>query len=547
MKNKITPNQKSGLVLWYDAADADTITKDGSDLVSQISDKSGEDNHATASGGDRPTYSATAFNGKPCLVFADTHKMSFDNIPGLHTGNTVFAVIQSNQDSSSNSSGSIIKLNGVGGSDQLPEIKFHKNDTNVVSFLYDGLSTMVFTDSLGLDDGVPFLGICGVSAAPLQAFASVFDRGNKLVSSGTPSLPGSSSGTGVLGNDDANGYIAELVVYDRRLTNSEIMDVARYLGEKWGVFVTSPVHEEAQKLNADRIVKMYELDCTNLGGDIYRFISSIDTTVSISSITSSGVLATAITDNNHLLEDGDMVRIHSKDVPQYKGDFLVTVNSPTSFSFTTSGEDLPEALESTMTRLNSFVYFNGNAYIPVAFDATGFEWAAGGTLPTPKIMVQNTNKVLQGALQEFGDLVGAKFTRIRTFRKFLDDGDEPDSYAIFPRDVFRINRKSNHNKVFIEFELSVPFDQEGAKIPARQCLKNTCTHRYRRWDATNETFDYSKATCPYAGTTYFNDKDEPTASPAEDKCARFLDSCVKRFGIGQPLPTRAFPGIGGAS
>ena len=42
--------------LWLDASDETTITKDGSDLVSEWRDKSGNNRHATASGGTMPTF-----------------------------------------------------------------------------------------------------------------------------------------------------------------------------------------------------------------------------------------------------------------------------------------------------------------------------------------------------------------------------------------------------------------------------------------------------------------------------------------------------------
>jgi hypothetical protein len=58
--------------LWLDAADASTITESGG-LVSQWNDKSGNGrNAAAASPSNRPTYSATAFNGSPTLIFNGT-------------------------------------------------------------------------------------------------------------------------------------------------------------------------------------------------------------------------------------------------------------------------------------------------------------------------------------------------------------------------------------------------------------------------------------------------------------------------------------------
>lgn len=65
-----TPSELgSALALWLDAADAGTITLNGSN-VSQWNDKSGNNRHATqATAVNRPTYQADGFNGRPTLNF----------------------------------------------------------------------------------------------------------------------------------------------------------------------------------------------------------------------------------------------------------------------------------------------------------------------------------------------------------------------------------------------------------------------------------------------------------------------------------------------
>ena len=70
--------------LWLDAADAGTITKNGSNLISQWNDKSGNSRHASqGTSGKQPTYSATAFNGYPAVVS--------DGVDDRMEGNLVFS------------------------------------------------------------------------------------------------------------------------------------------------------------------------------------------------------------------------------------------------------------------------------------------------------------------------------------------------------------------------------------------------------------------------------------------------------------------------
>ncbi len=192
---------------------------------------------------------------------------------------------------------------------------------------------------------------------------------------------------------------------------------------------------------------------------------------------------------------------------------------------------------------SSTIIFNGNQYVPIDIEADGFEWGGSGAPPTPTLKISNVSLYAGVLVREFGDLCGATITRIRTYRDFLDGGDSPDPTLTFPIDVFRVERKVSHNKVFIEFELAVIFDQEGLKLPNRQCIRDTCTHVYRRYDPGTDSFDYLKATCPYTGTSYFKRDGAPTALKSEDSCGKRLSNCVARFGGDNVLPTRAFPGM----
>jgi len=164
-----------------------------------------------------------------------------------------------------------------------------------------------------------------------------------------------------------------------------------------------------------------------------------------------------------------------------------------------------------------------------------------GTLPSPKLRVLNT-PTLNASIITLGDLIGSTLYRIRTFRTFLDDGSDPDPNAKLPIDVFKIERKAVHNKVYVEWELSAAMDHEGKMIPARQIIRDYCTHIYRVWNPETETFDYTKATCPFAGLSYFDEQDRPT-NASGDRCGKRLSSCRARFGNNNQLPTRAFPGV----
>ncbi|MCG5242344.1 phage minor tail protein L [Azospirillum doebereinerae] len=184
--------------------------------------------------------------------------------------------------------------------------------------------------------------------------------------------------------------------------------------------------------------------------------------------------------------------------------------------------------------------FGGVTYTPVDIEAEGFEWTGSGPLPRPKIRITNVNRAFSALVGAYGDLLGAQLTRIRTFRRFLDDQPDADPSAHFPLDIYRFDRKSVQNKVFVEWELAAAIDQQNRMLPGRQLLRDNCDRSYRRW--TGSGFDYSQATCPYSGAACFNAFNEPTGNPAEDMCSQFLSGCRKRFGA-EPLPFGGFPGV----
>lgn len=67
-----SPADLPSLAFWIDLNNLASITKDGSNNVSQVNDLSGNANHMTSSGSNRPVYSATALNSHPGITFDGT-------------------------------------------------------------------------------------------------------------------------------------------------------------------------------------------------------------------------------------------------------------------------------------------------------------------------------------------------------------------------------------------------------------------------------------------------------------------------------------------
>jgi lambda family phage minor tail protein L len=193
------------------------------------------------------------------------------------------------------------------------------------------------------------------------------------------------------------------------------------------------------------------------------------------------------------------------------------------------------------------VTFQAIDYEPTDVDFEGLETSGIGAPPTPKIKLAITNRVVEALVSTYGDLNGCALSRIRTFARFLDGESDADPNAFFGPDLYRVERKSDDNPEFIEWELSTSIDQEGKMIPGRVIIKNTCMWRYRMWNPDKNGgaggWDYSKAQCPYTGSKKYDINNQEVSAGKNDYPSRTLECCKTRFGKNQPLPFGGFPGV----
>ena len=191
------------------------------------------------------------------------------------------------------------------------------------------------------------------------------------------------------------------------------------------------------------------------------------------------------------------------------------------------------------------IQWNGHEYWPAPVGAEGFSYSGTGPLPRPTARIVNVNGMVTEILREVNnfnqgnDLAGARFTRIRTLARFLDDSNfgpggnpygEPDPTPAM-LEVFYVDRKAMECRDYVEFELAARFELSGVYAPKRQCLKRC------RWI-------YRGDGCGYSGNKFFDENDNPVPSVLQDDCGHRLSSCEIRFGKKAELPYGGFPGIG---
>lgn len=188
------------------------------------------------------------------------------------------------------------------------------------------------------------------------------------------------------------------------------------------------------------------------------------------------------------------------------------------------------------------IEFNQNEYPATPIQASGFAWDGAGTMPRPQLTMASKDLYFLNLVVDADDLVGMPLRRIKTFRKYLDDGSHPNTGVSFPVDHFVIERKATQSRQTLSFELSTELDQQGTKLPKLKVLRDTCVHTYRYWNGI--TFQYKKVGCPYAGNRYYKKNGDPTTDPRQDTCGKRISDCKLRFGENAILPRMAFPGVG---
>jgi lambda family phage minor tail protein L len=191
-----------------------------------------------------------------------------------------------------------------------------------------------------------------------------------------------------------------------------------------------------------------------------------------------------------------------------------------------------------VNELGNDVTWQGQVYTRFPIEADGFEWNGTGTQPRPTVRVGNITGLLGALARENEDLVGVKFTRKRTFLKYLDavnfasGNPTADANVHFTDEVWYVDRKSSENRVFVAWELASAGDLTNVLLPRRQCIQNTCTWRYR------------SAECGYSGGAVADINDQSTTVLALDACGKRLSSCNLRFPTPAEKPFGGFPAVG---
>lgn len=245
------------------------------------------------------------------------------------------------------------------------------------------------------------------------------------------------------------------------------------------------LNSDLQKLYADGLITLFELDARALGAGILRF-------------------------HGHISYE-DWERIYS----------AIGSNELLGDTSKLIGEVFQNSDQKAWHRN---IIWQGQTFEPMALEVSGLEMRSDGKASAPTLSMANNIGGIQGAVSayclQFGDFAGAKLKVITTLAKYLDAenfsaGNATANPSEKREQIWFIEQKTSENSQQVTFELSNPVDFEGLKIPTRQ-ISNYCNWEYRSEE------------CGYIGSAMFTEKDEPTDNPALDRCNYRTSGCSCR-------------------
>jgi lysophospholipase L1-like esterase len=225
-----TPDQISGLKLWLDASSG--VTKDGStpaidgDTVQQWNDLSvGGFNATQATAGNRPTYKTNIINGNPVLRFNGAHNMTTASFldSSFNTSFTFF-IVTSKTDTTLkvSTSNSGISWYSGGTSNSIVANYLHLGGQIVQAAIGTKLTTNPTIQAFRYNGSQSTIWFDGVSKSE--------SRTGTLQLSGALTVGSLSSNSFYY-----NGDIAEIIIYNSALDDTQVGQIESYLEVKYGI------------------------------------------------------------------------------------------------------------------------------------------------------------------------------------------------------------------------------------------------------------------------------------------------------------------------
>lgn len=219
------PTDLTDLAAWYDASDVSTITETGGS-VSQWDDKSGNDYHATQGvGAEQPVTGTRTLNGKNTIDFDGVDDGFLTGLPLSVTNNNNTVLIVYKTDAATTDQQLITSRSGASPRWAVRQFGSPILVTNNGNVTYSRVGNTDAQIAGGMRDGSNHYAIYqgNINSDTDASFPNITEN----------ATIGYSEEQG--GKSYLNGTIAEIIVYSRELTVTELNQVGEYFASKWDV------------------------------------------------------------------------------------------------------------------------------------------------------------------------------------------------------------------------------------------------------------------------------------------------------------------------
>jgi len=218
-----SPTQVPHLAAWLDAADASTLTLSGSQITAWA-DKSGNGHNASLFEGlPGPTEVTAALNGLAVARFGASSTRNGLHLPNLASSASFTQIVVINPSSSANA----VWLEGTNDAGNL-----QIGNSGQELYLYSGAELNTgSTPALTPGTAAVITALYG-SSAVIRVNGAQKAAGS--TGENTQLAPVIGAGIDAAASAHAVGDLAELLVFDRVLTSTELSVVETYLKDKWG-------------------------------------------------------------------------------------------------------------------------------------------------------------------------------------------------------------------------------------------------------------------------------------------------------------------------
>lgn len=226
------PTDLSGLVLWLDASNTSSLTLAGSN-VTTWADLAGSNDGTQSDANKKPVYNATGLNSLPTVNFqfgidgttADVLEMP-DFLTGLTSGEIFFVLKTENDPGGGGSQGNLLNFDGITSAVYYPFV----NGDTYLNFISDTRQAT----------GNPTLALTTAHILNMQSASGNFTvniNDTEQFTTGTNTV--ATTATPLLGGYSAlntfDGYISEVIMFNRVLTAPERTQIKDYLKAKWSL------------------------------------------------------------------------------------------------------------------------------------------------------------------------------------------------------------------------------------------------------------------------------------------------------------------------